>query len=52
MRHGPCIELTDYQIEPTVFSMATYTRFIKGIANEVAEFTENRTEAVARMGAR
>ncbi|KAF8550790.1 AHS2-domain-containing protein [Imleria badia] len=41
-----------FEIEPTMFSMATYTCFIKAIANEVAEFTEKRAEAIARVGAR
>ncbi|KAG6373685.1 allophanate hydrolase subunit 2-domain-containing protein [Boletus reticuloceps] len=40
------------QIEPTVFSMATYTGFVKAIANQVAEFTDKRAEAAARVGAR
>lgn len=45
-------ESDDYQIEPTVFSMATYTTFIKAVAEEVAQFTEKRADAVARVGAR
>lgn len=32
--------------------MATYTRFVEAIANEVAEFTEKRGEAAVREGAR
>jgi len=42
----------DYQIEPTVFSMHTYTGFVKTIANEVAEFREKQARAAARVGAR
>ncbi|KAG6369848.1 cyclophilin-like domain-containing protein [Boletus reticuloceps] len=41
-----------FQIEPTVCSMATYTGFVKAIANQVAEFTDKRAEATARVGAR
>ncbi|KAG6380524.1 allophanate hydrolase subunit 1-domain-containing protein [Boletus reticuloceps] len=41
-----------FHIEPTVFSMATYTGFVKAIANQVAEFTDKQAEAAARMGAR
>ncbi|KAH0835743.1 allophanate hydrolase subunit 2-domain-containing protein [Lanmaoa asiatica] len=41
-----------FEIEPTMFSMATYTGFVKAIAKEVAELTEKREQAVAREGAR
>ncbi|KIJ67378.1 hypothetical protein HYDPIDRAFT_84744 [Hydnomerulius pinastri MD-312] len=41
-----------FKIEPTVFSMATYTNFMEAIADELAEFKEKQAEGVAREGAR
>ncbi|KAF9229999.1 hypothetical protein BU15DRAFT_84188 [Melanogaster broomeanus] len=41
-----------FEIESTVFSMATYTSFMDAIVRELAEFKDKQAQGVAREGAR